>query len=104
MMIETRQSLSSITRHSSWPLSGIITAPWISITSPSVSVSRSSHTAIERDRVSARSRYHRTRDHARKVQKAYKEERYENRPFIGWDSEGYDYFICHADGTVGKGP
>lgn len=67
-------------------------------------MSRSSHTAIERDRVSARSRYHRTRDHARKVQKAYKEERYENRPFIGWDSEGYDYFICHADGTVEKGP
>jgi hypothetical protein len=38
------------------------------------------------------------------VQAQYREEVDENRPFIGWDGEGYDYFICSADGTVEVGP
>lgn len=30
--------------------------------------------------------------------------RLEDRPFIGWDSEGYDYYICHSDGVIEIGP
>lgn len=65
---------------------------------------RVSHEAIERDRQSSRSRYRRNREQIRKGQKAYKERRFEERPFIGWDSEGYDFFICSPDGTIEKGP
>lgn len=28
----------------------------------------------------------------------------EDRPFIGWDGEGYDFYICHPDGEIEIGP
>lgn len=51
---------------------------------------RISDEAIERDRVSSRARYHRNRDENKKVQKAYRDHEFDNRPFIGWDGEGYN--------------
>jgi hypothetical protein len=65
---------------------------------------RVSPEAIERNRVSSRNRYHQNVDQARKVQAAYRQHKLETRPFIGWDSEGYDYFISHSNGTVEIGP
>lgn len=65
---------------------------------------RVSDAAISRDRVSAKARYHRRRNQAKKVQKAYRDQAYEERPFIGWDGEGYNYFIGYPDGTVEVGP
>jgi hypothetical protein len=53
-------------------------------------VPRISDEAIERNRVSSRARYHRNRDHARKVKKEYEQREFETRPFIGWDGEGYN--------------
>jgi hypothetical protein len=65
---------------------------------------RRSPEAIQRNRDSARNRYHeRNRDAQRTRQKEERYRRYEERPFIGWDSEGYDYFICGLDG-IEKGP
>jgi hypothetical protein len=54
---------------------------------------RYSEAAIQRDRESSRQRYHSNRSHARKVQAAYKAERFERRPFIMWDGEGWNRFI-----------
>lgn len=59
--------------------------------------------AIARNRVSARERYRRDRKRQAKFKREERARRYEERPFIGWDSEGYDYFIAHADGTVEVG-
>lgn len=50
---------------------------------------RISDEAIERDRVSSRARYHSKRGQNKKVQKAYRDREFNNRPFIGWDGEGY---------------
>ncbi len=61
---------------------------------------RVSAEAIERDRRSARSRYHRNRGHNQKVQKAYRDRTLEERSFIGWDGEGYDAFVVSSDGTI----
>lgn len=58
---------------------------------------RTSQAAIQRDRDSSRQRYHSNRTHARKVQTAYKAERFEQRPFIMWDGEGWNRFIGHVD-------
>jgi hypothetical protein len=69
-----------------------------------VSGPRVSEGAIARNRLSSRRRYHDNRNHNRKVQKEYKDRAYEERPFIGWDSEGYDYYIASTDGTIEKGP
>jgi hypothetical protein len=65
---------------------------------------RVSEAAIQRDRDSSRNRARNNRDRVHKVQKEYRDRSFENRPFIGWDSEGYDYFIGHPDGTVEIGP
>jgi hypothetical protein len=65
---------------------------------------RVSPEAISRNRKESLRRYHGNRDHARKVQKEYAERKYEERPFIGWDSEGYDYFIVDSGGVCEKGP
>lgn len=65
---------------------------------------RKSPAAIQRNRMAAGRHYHQNRDQARKVQKAYREEADENRPFIGWDSEGYDYFIVDSHGVCEVGP
>lgn len=59
---------------------------------------RISEQAIARNRATARARYHRNRDQSLKQQAIYKAEKDEQRPFIGWDSEGYDYFIAGPDG------
>lgn len=65
---------------------------------------RRSAAAIARNRDSARNRYHKVnKDRQLERQKEQRKLRYEERPFIGWDSEGYDYFICGPDG-IEKGP
>jgi len=61
-------------------------------------VSRISQEAIDRNRQTARARYHGNREHARKVENENRRIRDEERPFIGWDSEGYDYYIAGPDG------
>lgn len=66
---------------------------------------RRSAEAIERNRISARRRYHeRNSAFQREHQKEQRARRYEERPFIGWDSEGYDYFITSSAGETEKGP
>lgn len=66
---------------------------------------RRSADAIDRDRKAARLRYHaKNSERQKERQKEQRKLRYEERPFIGWDSEGYDYFICDSNGTVEKGP
>lgn len=62
---------------------------------------RRSQAAIARDRAASLKRYHDNREHARKVQNEYKKIKDEERPFIGWDSEGYDYFISGDEVEVG---
>lgn len=51
---------------------------------------RTSEEAIERDRVSSRARYHRNKPQRQKGEAEYRARMFEQRPFIGWDSEGYD--------------
>lgn len=65
---------------------------------------RTSSETIDRDRQSSYKRYHRNPEQRRQTQKAYREERFENRPFIGWDSEGYNFYVSHPDGTTEIGP
>lgn len=65
---------------------------------------RVSEAAIARDREASKGRYYRNREHARKVQRQYQELIDEERPFIGWDSEGYNYFIAGKDGDIEVGP
>lgn len=65
---------------------------------------RYSNEAIERDRQSSLSRYYKDPETARTKQKKYRDERFEQRPFIGWDSEGYNFYVSHPDGTVEIGP
>src|SRR5579859_680786 len=64
---------------------------------------RKSAEAIERNRQSARKRYYKNPEKQRERQKEQRALAYEERPFIGWDSEGYDYFIAGRDG-IEKGP
>lgn len=54
---------------------------------------RRSEESFERNRVASRARYHKDRDRNRKVQQAYKDKRFEDRPFVMWDGEGYNRFI-----------
>lgn len=66
---------------------------------------RRSEAAIAKDRAASRRRYHTwNAEKQKKRQKEQRERRYEERPFIGWDSEGYDYFIADKDGGICKGP
>jgi hypothetical protein len=65
---------------------------------------RISPDAIERNRVNCRERRRREPERARKTTTAWKERKFEERPFIGWDSEGYDYFITGSDGVTEIGP
>jgi DNA polymerase family B len=67
---------------------------------------RRSSEAIQRDRDSSRARYHRRWDKTEylKRQAENRASRYEERPFIGWDSEGYDYFIVDSIGETIRGP
>jgi len=60
--------------------------------------------AIERDRTAARERYYRRQDSNRKIQNEYKRRRFGERPFIGWDSEGYDAFAVDSNGVCEKLP
>lgn len=67
---------------------------------------RRSADAIERNRQRSRERYQKNATFAERQRDNQKEKRklrYEERPFIGWDSEGYDYFIGGPDG-IEKGP
>jgi hypothetical protein len=65
---------------------------------------RTSAEAIQRNRIASARRYHRNPERNRETQAQYRAEADAARPFIGWDGEGYDYFICSPDGTVEKGP
>jgi DNA polymerase type B, organellar and viral len=68
-------------------------------------MTRTSPDAIARNREKARERYRKYNAEKQKQRQAEQRKiRYEERPFIGWDSEGYDYFISHSDGVVEKGP
>lgn len=65
---------------------------------------RRSTEAIARDRAASLRRYYGNQEHARKVQKEYKRIRDEEREFIGWDSEGYNYFIGLEKSAPEVGP
>lgn len=66
---------------------------------------RTSQGAISRDREKSRERYRKyNHERQKERQKEDRARRYEERPFIGWDSEGYDYFICDSSGEINKGP
>lgn len=60
-------------------------------------MTRVSDEAIERDRVSALARYHKNKGHARKVKKEYERQQFDNRPFIGWDGEGYSVWELNPE-------
>lgn len=62
---------------------------------------RRSQAAITRDRAASLKRYHGNKEHARKTQNEYKKIKDEERPFIGWDSEGYNYFIAGDEVEIG---
>ena len=65
---------------------------------------RVSPAAFDKNRRNSRERYYRNREHNLKVEAAYRAAKDENRPFIGWDSEGYDYFIGNVDSPPEIGP
>lgn len=65
---------------------------------------RTSEAAIQRDREASRNRYWNKREQNRKVQNDYKRRRFGERPFIGWDSEGYDAFSVDSNGVCEKLP
>jgi hypothetical protein len=50
---------------------------------------RVSDDAIRHDRETSLARYHANSDQAKKVQKHYREQQFDQRKFIGWDGEGY---------------
>jgi DNA polymerase type B, organellar and viral len=66
-------------------------------------MSRQTADAVRKDRVSSRARYYLDPETRLEKQKERRSQAYEERPFIGWDSEGYDFFICGPDG-IEKGP
>lgn len=59
---------------------------------------RVSDNAIRHDRITSLARYHANSGQAKKVQKAYRERRFEEREFIGWDGEGYNAWRAGTDG------
>jgi len=61
---------------------------------------RVSDNAVERNRITSLARYHANADQAKKVQKIYRERRQEERPFVGWDGEGYNAYAVSSDGTI----
>lgn len=61
---------------------------------------RISEKAVNRDRVSSLARYHRNKDQAQKVQKAYRDKRFSTREFIGWDGEGYNAYAVDSSGAI----
>jgi hypothetical protein len=67
-----------------------------------VSGKRISPEAIQRDRVASRMRYHKNPELNKKLQAEYRAEHFETRPFVGWDSEGYDAFQVDSKGVVSK--
>lgn len=68
-------------------------------------VPRTSSAAIAKDRESSRERYRKYNSERQKQrQKEQRGVAYEERPFIGWDSEGYDFFCVDGNGGCEKGP
>lgn len=61
---------------------------------------RLSEDAVGRDRVASLARYHANKEQAQKTQKAYRDHNFSNRPFIGWDGEGYNAYIVDPDGEI----
>jgi hypothetical protein len=67
-------------------------------------MTRTSEAAIERDRKSSRERYYGRREYIRKQQNERKRSAFDTRPFVGWDSEGYDAFVVNSAGECWKLP
>src|SRR5579862_5846608 len=66
---------------------------------------RQSAAAFAKNRENSRERYHKKyRDSQTERQKEQRKIRYEEREFVGWDGEGYDFFIASSNGVVEKGP
>lgn len=65
---------------------------------------RRSEAAIQRDRDESRKRRNLNKDQANKTSRAWKQREMETRPFIGWDSEGYDAFAVDSSGVCQKLP
>jgi hypothetical protein len=60
---------------------------------------RISPAAIDRNRASSRARYHQNKPYNQKVQKVYRDRRFEEREFIGWDGEGYNAYEVDSQGV-----
>ena len=56
--------------------------------------------AVERNRISSAARYHVNREQQLKVRKAARENRFDNREFIGWDGEGYNAYRVDSEGIA----
>src|SRR5690349_4869767 len=61
---------------------------------------RVSDSAVRHNRQSSAARYHVNRDQNKKVQKAYRELKFDTRPFIAWDGEGYDAYRVNSSGVI----
>lgn len=62
---------------------------------------RVSARAVANNRRSARARYHQARGHNQDIQKLYRDKRKRERPFIGWDGEGYTEWVCTGPTLLG---
>lgn len=60
---------------------------------------RASDAAIQRDREASRQRYYKNKDQRIKGNRELRQRRFEERPFIGWDSEGYNAYSVDGNGT-----
>jgi hypothetical protein len=67
-------------------------------------VARISESSFQKNRIASRDRYHRNRDQVRKAENQRRQDKDDIRPFIGWDSEGYDYYEVNSNGEVEAGP
>lgn len=68
-------------------------------------MARRSAASFQKNRDNSRERYRKyNHERQKEHQKEQRKLRYDERPFIGWDSEGYDYYICDSDGNIEKGP
>lgn len=60
---------------------------------------RVSAAAIQRDREASRARYHKNSEQRLKGKRQYLDRKFESRPFIGWDSEGYNAYAVDNNGN-----
>lgn len=65
-------------------------------------MTRLSEAAIQRDRVSARERYHKNPVRNRAIQREYRTHRDDEREFVMWDGEGYTAYVVSPTGEAWK--